>query len=135
MFNKPFNKTEVWTVKDFMARRQPTRVEGGVPEEIKIWVVKGAALYLAMNIGLGAESAFAAGPFSNTFDTKIWPVLLDIGKPLAKTMMAIGIYKCIRNDVENGWKMVYRSGVGLAGLYLIDGAINIVVSVGNDLAH
>lgn len=130
-------KTEVWSFRDFMDRKPPTRVEGGVPDEVKVFLVKGAAVALVLHTGLGAETAFAAstGPVSSAFNERIWPLLLDIGQPLAKTMMCIGIYKCIRNNVEEGWKLVYRSGIGLVGLFLIDGAIDIIAGVGADLSH
>jgi hypothetical protein len=80
-----------------------------------------------------ASAATTQGAISKAFDAKIWPLMLDLGEPLAKSMMAIGIYRCIRNDMDKGWKQFYRAGLGLCGLYLIDGAIKIISGVGTDL--
>lgn len=135
MFNK---KTEVWSLSDFAARKEPSWIEGGLSKETKVLLVKAAAVGLVVHGVMGADVALAngfEGPVSKAFDQKIWPLLLDIGQPLSKTMMCIGIYKCIRNDVEGGWKMVYRAGIGLAALFLIDGAIAIIAGVGADLSN
>lgn len=143
-------KTEVWSVPDFMSNKAPTYIEGVISRRTKITLVKLVACGLAVSFTIPHADVLAVSrdaiattvplgeihaPVSAAFDRKIWPLLLDIGKPLAKTMMAMGIYKCIRNDVDRGWKMVWRSGVGLGGLFLVDGAIHIISGVGQDLSQ
>ncbi len=72
-------------------------------------------------------------PVSTTFNDKVWPLLMDVGTPLAKTMMAVGMYRMMRNDVNGGWPTVYRAGLGLLGLYLIDSVVKIIVAVGSSM--
>jgi hypothetical protein len=120
-------KTEIWTIKEFLRNESPRVERKGIHKLIA------STLSISMMLAPSIALASYDHPVSKAFDTKIWPLMIDIGEPLAKTMMAIGIYKCIRNDVDHGWKMIYRSGIGLIGLYLIDGAIHIIQGVGADL--
>jgi hypothetical protein len=121
-------KTEVWSVKEFMNR------EVGRIEATGVHKLVAGATALGVILSSGTVLASTTHPISTAFDHKLWPLMIDLGEPLAKTMMGIGVYNCIRNDVEKGWKMIYRAGVGLIGLYLIDGFIHIIQGVGNDLA-
>lgn len=133
-------KTLVWSIPDFLNHRQPKNFK---PRTIRPEVIQGlittsaliGSMIVMSDVSFAADSipTSAAHPISPIFDKKIWPLFLDIGGPLAKTMMAIGIYRCIRNDVDHGWKMAYRAGIGLVGLYTIDGAIHILEGIGRGL--
>lgn len=130
-------KIESWSIPDFLAGRHKKRRATGVYTLQSALAVGTLAATMTL---LGADTdVFAAvaehtaHPISPVFDKKIWPLFLDIGGPLAKTMMAIGIYRCIRNDVDRGWKMTYRAGIGLVGLYAIDGTVKILEGIGNGL--
>ena len=97
---------------------------------------------LAVSIALVGDAAHAQDlipaiasdhTISGVFDHKIWPLIMDVGKPLTKTMMAMGGYKIIRNDVTSGWQMIYRAGLGLLALYAIGGVVDILEGVGRGL--
>jgi hypothetical protein len=124
-----WKRTDVIPLKNFL--------DGSYQKQKSITTFQIVVPLVVIGTSLLPEIAHATneGAVSKVFDAKIWPLLLDLGKPLAKSMMAIGIYKCIRNDVDKGWKTFYRAGLGLAGLYLIDGAINIIDNVGTDLRN
>lgn len=132
-----FKKTEVYTIDGFLRGDAPIRIEGGVPPSVKQAgkIVAMVSLYAAASgFMLPPGIAEAAGPITPLFDKKIWPYVIDIGTPLAKTMMAVGIYKCIRGNTDAGWLIVRRAGFGLIALYLIDGAVNIISGIGSELA-
>ena len=110
----------------------------------RVWAHVPAALGIAAVLSvIGVDATQAMHPqvvevvaqhaVSSAFDRKVWPLLLDIGQPLAKTMMAIGTYKMIRNDVSGGWQMVYRAGLGLVALHGINAVIGIIDSVSSGL--
>lgn len=67
---------------------------------------------------------------SIVFDHKVWPIIMDVGDPLAKTMMAVGFWKLMRNDVTAGWQHVYRAGLGLLGLHGINLIVHLIDGVG-----
>jgi hypothetical protein len=102
---------------------------------VGVSIIVGTTIHILtpMPVAVAAVAGIKSAPVSAAFDAKIWPMFLDIGKPLAKTMIALGIYRCMRNDVDKGWKMVYRAGLGLVGLYLVDGGIHILTQVGEGL--
>lgn len=135
-----WRRTEVYSIPGFVRREPPTSISGGIPPIVKHLSISAGiitALHIIPPIPIAAAATHAVtvtgGPISSAFDAKIWPLFLDVGKPLAKTMIALGVYKMIRNDVDKGWKMAYRAGLGLVALYLVDGAIHILIGVGQDL--
>jgi hypothetical protein len=125
-------RIEVYSIPGFLNGEPPKRIDGTttIPRYV---IVTTAAVIAFHDMAPVALATVKAAPVSTAFDHKIWPLFLDIGKPLAKTMIALGIYRCMRNDVDKGWKMIYRAGLGLVGLYLVDGAIHILSSIGDDL--
>ena len=127
-------RTEVYTIPGFLRGEPPIRVEGGIPKSVKT-AGKAALITAFLLSGEFTEVADAAGIVTKTFDEKIWPYFIDIGTPVAKTMMAVGIYKCIRGNADTGWTIVRRAGIGLVCLYLINGAVNILTGIGDDLAN
>lgn len=133
-----WRKTEIYSVPGFVRGESPRLITGGVPPIVKHLSIS-AAIITAFHIlppvpvVAAATHTVTNAPISSAFDAKIWPLFLDLGKPLAKTMIALGVYKMIRNDVDKGWKMAYRAGLGLVALYLVDGAIHILIGVGKDL--
>lgn len=130
-------RTEVYSINGFLNNEAPKRIEGGIPP----WIDKATKIAIIF-VGLAtipdvvyaATSAptHASNAISSVFDSKIYPLFIDIGRPLAKTMMALGIYKVMRGD-DKGWKTVQRAGIGLVCLYLIDGGIHILEGVGHEL--
>lgn len=123
-----FRKTRTYTIKGFLNNDPPIRVEGGVTTKDVLEIA--FCTIASWDILCGTAHA---GAITDAYNKKIFPLILDLGTPLAKTMMALGIYKAIRNDQENGWKMFYRAAIGLGCLFLIDGVIHIVQGVGQDL--
>lgn len=139
-------RTEVWSICEFMAGEKP-RVEkrprmewrGIDPKRAK---QLGAAVIVAATLLISpvdvtqAQAAIAttdAHAVSTVFDERVWPIVMDIGKPLAKLMMATGCYKIMRNDVSGGWQMVYRAAIGLAALHGISAGVHIIDGVGRGL--
>lgn len=139
---KWFEKTEVYTIPGFLKGDKPIRIEGGVPKSIEV-AGKVALLigYVALTADALTASAHAATPavakagnvVTPMFNEKIFPWFIDIGTPIAKTMMCIGIYKAIRGKTDEGWLTVRRAGLGLVALYLIDGGISILTEAGQSL--
>lgn len=139
-------RTKVYTIKGFLNNEEPIRIEGGIPkgvEDFALSLGRGVAVTIILSsavhtfvpmLGVTAYAAtsHATPVVSNAFDSQIWPLFLDVGKPVAKTMIALGIYKVMRND-DRGWKNVQRAGFGLICLYLIDGAVHILTNVGKGL--
>ncbi len=67
---------------------------------------------------------------SHTYDSKIWPIIMDVGNPVAKTMMAVGMYKMMQNDTTGGWQKIYRAGLGLFGLHAINLIVHLIDGAG-----
>lgn len=125
-----FTKKETYTIKGFLNHQSPIHVEGGV--QMKNMVGITFCTIAAWDIISGTAHA---GVITDAYNKKIFPLIIDLGTPLAKTMMALGVYKSIRNDTESGWKMFYRAAIGLGCLFLIDGVIHIIEGVGQDLQN
>lgn len=141
-------KTEVWSVREFLAGDKP-RVEKRKRMDRRDHSPRIAASLGAVAIAgvllLDASHASAAQAavtvmadpsghaISATFDRKVWPMILDIGTPLAKVSMATGAYKVMRNDVAGGWQIVYRSGIGLLLLYAVNMIVRILDGIGQGL--
>jgi hypothetical protein len=125
-------KVEVYTIPDFLHRRNTPSFRRNYTPVILVTAGAIAAFHTLTPVASAATAA-STGPVSSAFDAKIWPLFIDVGTPLAKTVIALGIYRCIRNDVDRGWKMIYRAGLGLVGLYLVDGAIHVLTGIGKDL--
>src|SRR5690348_3069066 len=113
-------RTEVYTIKGFLNNEEPIRIEGDYSNLTKT-LTKGIVITVlatnAAHLMFGTHVVYAATSISRTFDSKLWPYFIDIGIPITKTMMALGVYKVIRGD-DKGWKSVQRSGLGLVCLYL-----------------
>lgn len=71
---------------------------------------------------------------SRKFDESIWPIFVDIGTPLAEVSAGMGVYRMIRGDVAEGWKLVVRSGLGLFLLYSIEPAVKLIAAIGEGFA-
>lgn len=67
---------------------------------------------------------------SHTYDGKIWPIIMDVGNPVAKTMMAVGMYRMMQNDTTGGWQKIYRAGLGLFGLHAINLIVHLIDGAG-----
>lgn len=129
-------RTRVYSIRGFLNNEEPIHIEGDYSDLTKV-LTKGIVITVlatnAAHLMFGAHVTYAAtATISRTFDAKLWPYFIDIGIPITKVMMALGVYKVIRGD-DKGWKTVQRAGLGLVCLYLIDGAIHILAGVGHDL--
>lgn len=141
-------KTEVWSIREFMAGDKP-RVEKrkrmdrrdrspNIAATIGAVAIAGVILLdvshaSAAQVAVATLSDPSGHAISQTFDRKVWPMILDIGTPLAKVSMATGAYKVMRNDVSGGWQIVYRSGIGLLLLYAVNMIVRILDGIGQGL--
>lgn len=140
-------KTEVWSIREFMAgsppcvekrKRMERRDRSHIAATLGAITIAGV-LALDVSHASAAQVAITAmadpsgHAISQTFDRKVWPMILDIGTPLAKVSMATGSYKVMRNDVSGGWQIVYRSGIGLLLLYAVNMIVRILDGIGQGL--
>lgn len=143
-------RTEVYTISGFLNNKEPIRIEGGISPVVKKVAIGTAITTVAIieastvlsSIPFGHATIYAATAhqtvatsgygISKEFDRDIWPLFIDIGKPIAKVMMALGIYQIMRNS-DKGWKTVQRAGIGLVLLYMIDVGINLLTGIGMNM--